>query len=119
MDEDVNKQEQNVEPEMLTEMAEAIVDTVHPEEIILFGSRAKGGSRPDSDVDLLVVMPDTEEATKYRRRLTGDIYRRLARFPVPKDILLYTRAEVEHWRHVRNHIVHSSLAEGRRLYART
>jgi predicted nucleotidyltransferase len=31
---------------------------LHPEEIWLFGSRARGDHRPDSDWDLLVVLPD-------------------------------------------------------------
>ena len=34
-----------------------IVDQFAPERIILFGSRASGRARHDSDVDLLVVMP--------------------------------------------------------------
>lgn len=34
-----------------------IVDAFHPEKIILFGSRAYGKPREDSDIDLLVVMP--------------------------------------------------------------
>jgi predicted nucleotidyltransferase len=35
-----------------------IVEAVHPLRIILFGSRARGDARPDSDLDLLVVMPE-------------------------------------------------------------
>lgn len=34
-----------------------IVEAFHPERIILFGSRAYGKPRADSDIDLLVVMP--------------------------------------------------------------
>ncbi len=35
-----------------------IVAGIRPLRVILFGSRAAGQARPDSDVDLLVVMPD-------------------------------------------------------------
>ncbi len=34
-----------------------IVEAFHPEKIILFGSRAYGKPREDSDIDLLVIMP--------------------------------------------------------------
>ncbi len=37
--------------------ARQIVRRFHPEKIILFGSYAYGKPSPDSDVDLLVVMP--------------------------------------------------------------
>lgn len=42
-------------PELLEQMTEAIVQAVAPEQIVLFGSRAKGSERPDSDIDLLIV----------------------------------------------------------------
>ena len=103
---------------LLRSMTQDIVDTVHPEEVILFGSHAKGTERGGSDVDLLVVMPEAEETRRKRRRITGRLYRRLASFPVPKDILVYTRGEVERWRTVPGHIVATGLNEGKRLYVR-
>lgn len=44
-----------VDDEILQRMARAIVDEVDPEQIILFGSRARGDAREDSDVDLIVI----------------------------------------------------------------
>jgi len=86
--------------------------------VILFGSHATGTDRPGSDVDFLVVMPESQETRWHRRKLTGRTYRRLAEFPVSKDILVYARDELERWRDVRGHIVSTSLQEGRRLYGR-
>lgn len=40
---------------VLQEMVNVIIAEVDPEQIILFGSRARGEARPDSDVDLLVI----------------------------------------------------------------
>jgi predicted nucleotidyltransferase len=37
-------------------MVERIVKRFSPEQVILFGSQARGDAGPDSDVDLLVVM---------------------------------------------------------------
>jgi predicted nucleotidyltransferase len=42
---------------MIREMVNRIVEHFDPEKIILFGSSARGDAGPDSDVDLLVVMP--------------------------------------------------------------
>lgn len=99
-------------------MARDIVDAVHPEEIVLFGSRARGASGQDSDVDLLVVLPDAAISGR-RRQVSGDLYRRLMAYPVSKDLLVCGRTEVERWRHVRGHVIEAGLREGRRLYART
>jgi predicted nucleotidyltransferase len=37
-------------------LVQRIVKKFHPEQIILFGSQARGDAGPDSDIDLLVVM---------------------------------------------------------------
>lgn len=39
----------------LEEIISRISEAIRPEKIILFGSRARGGARPDSDYDLLIV----------------------------------------------------------------
>lgn len=42
----------------LKKVLDRIVPALHPEAVYLFGSRARGTSRGDSDYDLLAVMPD-------------------------------------------------------------
>ena len=46
-----------VDQRRIAELSERIVREFQPERIILFGSYAYGQPRPDSDVDLLVVLP--------------------------------------------------------------
>jgi predicted nucleotidyltransferase len=48
-------------------MVKRIVRKFHPEKIILFGSHARGDAGPDSDVDLLVVLP--VEGSKREKRI--------------------------------------------------
>lgn len=66
--------------------------------VYLFGSRAEGRARPQSDIDLLVVLP---HATESNSALAGRAYGALRAVPAPKDILVYTAgqfAERSSWR---------------------
>jgi uncharacterized protein len=44
------------------ELLDRVVDYFHPRRIVLFGSRARGESGPDSDIDLLVILDDDAPA---------------------------------------------------------
>ena len=50
-------------------MVKAIVDEVAPEQVILFGSRARGDTTADSDVDLVVVEAAPFGASKGIRQI--------------------------------------------------
>ena len=54
---------------VLDRIVERITERFRPEKIILFGSYATGRPRPDSDVDLLVVMPARNEVEQAIRIL--------------------------------------------------
>ncbi len=47
--------EGTLDRETLNEIIQRIVDVAQPEKIVLFGSAARGGMGPHSDVDLLIV----------------------------------------------------------------
>lgn len=104
--------------EMVREMAVVIVEAAHPRKIVLFGSRARGGAGPRSDVDLLVIEDEPFGPGRSRRREVARLSRALARFPIPQDILVYTADEAEHWANSKNHVVARALREGRVLYER-
>ena len=46
------------DPQIIDDLVRRIVEVVHPRRIILFGSAARGDMGPDSDIDILVVVPD-------------------------------------------------------------
>ena len=46
-----------VNMEDISRLSEKIAREFRPERVILFGSHAQGNPRPDSDVDLLVILP--------------------------------------------------------------
>jgi predicted nucleotidyltransferase len=101
---------------MIGEMVAVVAREAEPEAIILFGSHATGSAGPDSDVDFLVVEAKPFGPDRDRRREMTRLWQALAGFAVAKDILLYSREEVERWRGARNHVVARALREGRILY---
>ncbi|MDP6439639.1 MAG: nucleotidyltransferase domain-containing protein [Candidatus Brocadiia bacterium] len=100
--------------ELLDEIVTCIREAVHPVRIILFGSRARGESGPQSDFDILIVAPSS--LPRWKRAVP--VYRLLAGLGAPKDVVWWTPEEVEEWRGVRSHFISTVLREGRVLYER-
>jgi len=80
--------------------------------IILFGSRARGEARPDSDLDLLVIEPD--EVAK-RRAETARLRRELRGLEVALDVIVVSAKDVEEWGHLDGTMLNEALSEGRIL----
>lgn len=103
---------------LLESMVEVIVEIASPEKIILFGSQARGTARKDSDYDFLIIDADPFEEGRSRWKSVSKLGRALAKFRVPKDILLYSAEEVEQRRHWKNNVISYALKEGKVLYER-
>ncbi len=99
--------------EVARRMAQTIVETVHPTSVIVFGSLARGEVGPDSDVDFLVVASFTGS----RRAFTVRILSALARFDVPKDVVVLTPEEFESTRDLVGTVAYPAVREGRVLHA--
>jgi uncharacterized protein len=98
----------------IDEMVRRIVKHCDPEQIVLFGSRARGTAHPDSDVDLLVVMPvagSKREKQVELRCVLHDIC-------VPKDIIVVRPEELERRRDIVGTVIWPAVREGKVLYAR-
>lgn len=106
------------EQEVLTQVTELLVEAAHPRRIILFGSRARGDARPDSDLDLLVIEDEPFGPERSRRMESARLARALAHAAIPQDILVYSTEEVEYWASAQNHVVARALREGVVLYER-
>jgi predicted nucleotidyltransferase len=99
-------------------MVEAIVRGVDPEEIWLFGSRARGEAAPDSDVDLLIIEREPFGPNRSRLNEINRVREAVSAFRVPKDILVFAVKEVAYWQDSINHVISKCFREGRLLYAR-
>ena len=98
---------------MVERVVDAIVATVRPERIVLFGSAARGEMHENSDLDFLVVKKGCEGD---RRRTTGAIYGELPADRRPVDIVLASQAEVELNRNKPYFVIGPALKEGRTVY---
>jgi predicted nucleotidyltransferase len=101
-------------PECLPEAIERITRRFDPLRIILFGSWARGNARPDSDLDLLVVLPHIEN----KRRAAVEILRVLNGLPVSKDVVVTTPEEIATRGNVVGHVLRPALREGKVIYER-
>ena len=107
-----------VTDEVLNRMVRAIVDEVDPEQVILFGSRARGDQRENSDIDLIVLEAEPFGPQRSRHRELVRLYRAVTGFRVPADVLVYSHEDVEYWRDSINHVLARALREGKVLYER-
>ncbi|GAB4500069.1 MAG: nucleotidyltransferase domain-containing protein [Anaerolineales bacterium] len=98
----------------LPDIIEVIVTQFAPQQIILFGSAARGETNPNSDLDLLIVFEKIEN----KRQTAIEIRRALRNIPVSKDILVTTPAEIAEYRHTHGLILRPALREGKVIYAR-
>jgi uncharacterized protein len=92
-----------------------IVTALGPEEIWLFGSRAEGRARPDSDYDLLVVLPDGSPESDLD---IVSVWSRVRCLDIPADIVPYTRADFDEEKHEIDTLARAAFLRGRRIYER-
>ncbi len=104
--------QRTVNPATLEEIVRRIVAVARPEQIILFGSAARGGMGRHSDVDLLVV-----KAGANRLGLMAQIYRNLHGVGEAVDVIVVTPEDVERYRNSHALIISPALREGRVVYA--
>jgi predicted nucleotidyltransferase len=101
--------------ECITVMMDRIVRDCHPLKIILFGSHARGEAGPESDLDLLVVLPEVAS----RRQSAVKIRCLLTDLPVPKDIVVTTPEEIARRGDLVGTVLRPALREGKVLYERS
>ena len=103
------------ETSLLAYIADRVVKPFRPLKIILFGSRARGDARPDSDVDLLVVLPSVPD----KRRAAIEIRRSMRDLPIGKDIIVTTPDEIARRGEMPGSLLRAALRGGKVIFERS
>jgi predicted nucleotidyltransferase len=97
---------------LIEETRRRLIAAAPGSKVILFGSRARGEARPDSDLDLLVIEPD--EVTE-RRAESARLRRELRGLDVALDVIVISARHAEEWGHFEGTMLNEALREGRVL----
>jgi len=100
-------------PGLLDEIVKRLVEAMHPLEIYLFGSHARGKPHKHSDLDFLIVVPDDAGS---QHELAGRAYLALGGLGVPKDIVVLHRSDMDKWTPVKFSLPYEVAQKGKRLY---
>jgi uncharacterized protein len=104
----------NTHDKKLSKIIDLLAKAYRPDQIYLFGSTARGEAGPNSDYDLMVIVPDRAPSRLRRSRLA---YERLWGTGVAADVLVWTRSAFEFRVQVKASLPATILREGRLLYA--
>ncbi len=96
----------------ISAIASGIAASIPEAQVRLFGSRARGTARPDSDVDLLITVPDHWLDGRDRVRVLGALWRQYSSHQLPLDLLLYSESEVSQRQQYRIAITTQAYQEG-------
>lgn len=99
-------------PEFLPDAVQRLAHELDPLQIILFGSWARGDARPDSDLDLLIVVPSIQD----KRQLTLRAMRALRDLPAGKDIVVTSPQEIQERGDAIGLVLRPALREGIVVY---
>ena len=101
-----------VDEPLLQEIVRKIVERFQPRRILLFGSRARGDARQDSDVDLFIEIESADAPHERKCKIR-------ALFPDRRwglDLVVYMPAEVVKYRPMRGLLLSMIEGEGKVLY---
>jgi len=100
------------DPHKLRELVDRIVNHASPLRIVLFGSAARGEMGSDSDLDVLVVMPDGTDCRAAAKRL----YRQVRGLGIAVDIIAVQESDVREHGDNPYLVIHTALTQGEELY---
>lgn len=95
-------------------VSRAIALKFHPEKIVLFGSHAHGNPRPESDVDLLVVMPFEGSPFRQAAVILDHVVRAVGVLPL--DLLVRTAEQVQERIQMGDTFMRDVIERGRVMY---
>ena len=100
-----------VESAVIDDLIRRIVTAASPLRVILFGSAARRESLPDSDIDVLVVVPNGTN----RCQAAQSVYKQIIGFGRPVDVIVATEEDLEKYGADYSMVFFPTLREGREI----
>jgi len=107
--------EEIIKETIIEEAKSRLIKTYDPLEIYLFGSYAWGQPDKDSDLDLVVVIDQSNEKS-YKRPIRG--YDALMSLRIPNDIIIYTKCEWDELILNVTTLAYKIKSQGKKLYVK-
>ena len=104
-----------IKKEIIEEVKKRLVKVYDPIAIYVFGSYAWGTPTEDSDLDLLIVVDESDEKS-YKRPVAG--HRALRGLDISKDLIIKTKEEFEEASSNITTLIYKIKEDGELIYAR-
>jgi predicted nucleotidyltransferase len=98
---------------VLTDIVRRLVEAYGPERIYLFGSAARGEMGPDSDFDIMMIVPDAAPPEMQRSRLA---YHALRGTGTAVDVMVWSKSSFERKARVTASLPATVAREGQFIY---
>ena len=105
-------------PAVIDEATRLLIDEFDPLQVILFGSQARGDAHEDSDIDLLIIVPDEIEGTRHELGCRG-LEKIWHLPPIGIDLIVQRASIVNKHKDVPYSLFNKILSEGKVLYDRS
>ena len=103
-----------VDEQEIKRVAARLGKAADAQQVILFGSHARGEAGENSDVDLMIIA----ESDLPRFKRSRELYKQLRPYPFGMDLVVYTPQEIERGKKSSVSFVSAVLREGKTLYVR-
>ncbi|MCD8316986.1 MAG: nucleotidyltransferase domain-containing protein [Eggerthellaceae bacterium] len=97
----------------LQRIVQSILAIAPADEIYIFGSYGRGAERPDSDVDIFVIVPDT---CANETNLSSDMEKSLSWMDHDKEVFVATQSTYADRKDSENTVEHRNSWEGKLIY---
>jgi len=101
--------------QQISGLCDTIAREFPPDKIVLFGSYAYGKPRPDSDVDLLVIMPFEGSPFRQAAVILNHVVRTVG--VLPMDLLVRTATQVQERLHLGDSFMRAIIEHGKVIYS--
>lgn len=100
--------------EILKKITETLKKEFHPTRLFLYGSRALGTHRPDSDYDFVMVLPEFDNS--YRYQVMSDISKKFWQdLDIEVQVWCYSEEEFNDWKDEFSSIPETALNTGKEI----